>query len=105
MSLQRRPGEAISEAQIALSYLIAFFVLIGLYITLDMVFNFDELTEIRWDVRPSPHLGTLENRICDGLHRTLQLRINRANYAAMRPFLHGNVAVAREVGDFLKERM
>ena len=27
----------------------------------------DELTEIRWDVRPAPHLGTLENRICDGV--------------------------------------
>jgi glutamate---cysteine ligase / carboxylate-amine ligase len=27
----------------------------------------DELTEVRWDVRPSPHLGTLENRICDGV--------------------------------------
>jgi len=27
----------------------------------------DELTEVRWDVRPAPHLGTLENRICDGV--------------------------------------
>ena len=27
----------------------------------------DELTEIRWDVRPATHLGTLENRICDGV--------------------------------------
>ncbi|GAB7006888.1 glutamate--cysteine ligase [Nocardioides sp. AN3] len=27
----------------------------------------DELSEIRWDLRPSPHLGTLENRICDGV--------------------------------------
>ena len=25
------------------------------------------LTEVRWDVRPAPHLGTLENRICDGV--------------------------------------
>jgi len=25
------------------------------------------LSEIRWDLRPSPHLGTLENRICDGM--------------------------------------
>lgn len=25
------------------------------------------LSEIRWDVRPAPHLGTLENRICDGV--------------------------------------
>jgi len=27
----------------------------------------DELSEIRWDLRPASHLGTLENRICDGV--------------------------------------
>ncbi|WP_091113166.1 glutamate--cysteine ligase [Nocardioides psychrotolerans] len=27
----------------------------------------DELSEIRWDLRPAPHLGTLENRVCDGV--------------------------------------
>ena len=27
----------------------------------------EELTEVRWDVRPAPHLGTLENRVCDGV--------------------------------------
>ena len=27
----------------------------------------DELSEIRWDMRPSPHLGTIENRVCDGV--------------------------------------
>jgi carboxylate-amine ligase len=25
------------------------------------------LSEIRWDVRPAPHLGTIENRVCDGV--------------------------------------
>jgi carboxylate-amine ligase len=25
------------------------------------------LSEIRWDLRPAPHLGTLENRVCDGV--------------------------------------
>ena len=25
------------------------------------------LSEIRWDLRPAPHQGTLENRICDGV--------------------------------------
>ena len=25
------------------------------------------LSEIRWDIRPSRHLGTLENRVCDGV--------------------------------------
>src|SRR3954454_24388905 len=29
------------------NYLISFFVLIGLYVTLDMVFNFDELVEVQ----------------------------------------------------------
>ncbi len=29
----------------------------------------DGLTEIRWDVRPAAHLGTLENRVCDGVSR------------------------------------
>lgn len=27
----------------------------------------DELKEIRWDLRPAPHLGTLEVRVCDGV--------------------------------------
>ena len=27
----------------------------------------DDLTEIRWDVRPAHRLGTLENRVCDGV--------------------------------------
>lgn len=27
----------------------------------------DELSEIRWDLRPAPHIGTLENRVCDGV--------------------------------------
>lgn len=27
----------------------------------------DDLSEIRWDVRPAAHLGTLENRVCDGV--------------------------------------
>jgi carboxylate-amine ligase len=27
----------------------------------------DEISEVRWDVRPSPVHGTLENRVCDGV--------------------------------------
>ena len=27
----------------------------------------EELTEIRWDVRPAVTHGTLENRVCDGV--------------------------------------
>jgi glutamate---cysteine ligase / carboxylate-amine ligase len=31
------------------------------------------LSEIRWDVRPAPRLGTLENRICDGVSTLREL--------------------------------
>ncbi|MGO2655511.1 MAG: glutamate--cysteine ligase [Pseudoclavibacter sp.] len=27
----------------------------------------DQLNEIRWDIRPAPKFGTVENRVCDGL--------------------------------------
>jgi carboxylate-amine ligase len=27
----------------------------------------DSMSDVRWDVRPAPHLGTIENRICDGM--------------------------------------
>ncbi|MDQ3616623.1 MAG: glutamate--cysteine ligase [Actinomycetota bacterium] len=33
----------------------------------------DELNEIRWDVRPSPALGTVEVRICDGVSNVAEL--------------------------------
>ncbi len=33
----------------------------------------DQLNEIRWDIRPSPHLGTIEVRICDGVSNTAEL--------------------------------
>ncbi|MGY0388940.1 glutamate--cysteine ligase [Nocardioides sp. WG-D5] len=31
----------------------------------------EDISEIRWDIRPSPRIGTIENRICDGV-ATLQ---------------------------------
>lgn len=33
----------------------------------------DDLSEIRWDLRPASHLGTLENRICDGVSNFTEL--------------------------------
>jgi carboxylate-amine ligase len=33
----------------------------------------DDLSEIRWDLRPSPKLGTIENRICDGVSNVTEL--------------------------------
>jgi carboxylate-amine ligase len=27
----------------------------------------ETLGDVRWDIRPAPHLGTLENRVCDGV--------------------------------------
>ena len=33
----------------------------------------DHINEIRWDIRPSPRLGTLEVRICDGVSSLREL--------------------------------
>ena len=33
----------------------------------------DQLDELRWDVRPSPRLGTLEVRVCDGIPTVREL--------------------------------
>jgi carboxylate-amine ligase len=33
----------------------------------------DFLNDIRWDIRPSPHLGTVEVRICDGVSNLREL--------------------------------
>ena len=33
----------------------------------------DDLSEIRWDVRPASHLGTIENRVCDGVSNFTEL--------------------------------
>jgi carboxylate-amine ligase len=41
----------------------------------------DELDEIRWDLRPAPRLGTLENRVCDGVSTFDDL-------AALTAFMH-----------------
>ena len=27
----------------------------------------EDLADVRWDIRPSPHIGTIENRVCDGV--------------------------------------
>lgn len=33
----------------------------------------DHINEIRWDIRPSPHLGTVEVRVCDGISNLREL--------------------------------
>jgi carboxylate-amine ligase len=33
----------------------------------------DDFTEVRWDVRPAPHFGTVEVRICDGTSNVREL--------------------------------
>ncbi|WP_024795834.1 glutamate--cysteine ligase [Tomitella biformata] len=33
----------------------------------------DHLNEIRWDIRPAPHLGTIEIRVCDGIPTVAEL--------------------------------
>ena len=33
----------------------------------------DSMSDVRWDIRPSPRLGTLENRVCDGISDVREL--------------------------------
>lgn len=33
----------------------------------------DSMADVRWDLRPAPHLGTLEHRVCDGVSRLDEL--------------------------------
>src|SRR5699024_9205827 len=33
----------------------------------------DDVTEVRWDVRPVPRFGTVEQRICDGVSTLEQI--------------------------------
>lgn len=34
----------------------------------------EHMNELRWDIRPSPHLGTVEVRVCDGVSNLPELR-------------------------------
>ena len=34
----------------------------------------DSLSDVRWDIRPAPHLGTIEVRVCDGIPTLAELR-------------------------------
>ncbi|NNU26853.1 glutamate--cysteine ligase [Isoptericola sediminis] len=33
----------------------------------------DDFTEVRWDIRPAPHFGTVEVRVCDGTSNVTEL--------------------------------
>jgi carboxylate-amine ligase len=33
----------------------------------------DGMADVRWDIRPSPHLGTLEHRVCDGVSTVAEI--------------------------------
>jgi len=33
----------------------------------------DDVTEVRWDIRPAPRWGTIEVRVCDGVSTTVEL--------------------------------
>ncbi|MEO5851771.1 MAG: glutamate--cysteine ligase [Nocardioides sp.] len=33
----------------------------------------EQMSDIRWDIRPSPRLGTIENRVCDGVSTVREL--------------------------------
>jgi carboxylate-amine ligase len=33
----------------------------------------DSMSDVRWDIRPAPHLGTIEHRVCDGVSDAREL--------------------------------
>lgn len=41
----------------------------------------DSMSDVRWDIRPAPHLGTVEHRVCDGISNLDEL-------AAITALLH-----------------
>ena len=56
----------------------------------------DELSEIRWDVRPASHLGTLENRVCDGISTVDELAALTALMHCLVVDLDARVAAGEE---------
>ncbi|MCW2764813.1 MAG: putative enzyme [Nocardioides sp.] len=55
----------------------------------------EELNEIRWDVRPAARLGTLENRICDGVSTFADLSALVALMHCLVVDLDGRLAAGR----------
>lgn len=58
----------------------------------------DTLSEIRWDVRPAPHLGTVENRICDGVSNFTELAALTALMHCLVVDLDDRIAAGERIG-------
>ena len=57
----------------------------------------EEITEIRWDLRPAPRLGTLENRICDGVTNLTEMAGLVALMHCLVVDLDGRLAAGEEL--------
>lgn len=58
----------------------------------------EELSEIRWDVRPAPHLGTVEHRVCDGVSTLEEVGAIAALVHCLAVDLDTRLAAGEEVG-------
>ncbi|WP_337061364.1 glutamate--cysteine ligase [Kineococcus sp. G2] len=57
----------------------------------------DGLSDVRWDVRPSPKLGTIEVRVCDGTPTLRELRALTALVHCLVVHLDGELEAGREL--------
>lgn len=57
----------------------------------------DDFSEVRWDIRPSPRLGTLEVRICDGTPTLLELRALAALVHCFVEYFSSELDAGREL--------
>ena len=57
----------------------------------------DGLSDVRWDVRPSPRLGTIEVRVCDGTPTLWELRAITALVHCLVVHLDGELEAGREL--------
>ncbi|MER6972627.1 glutamate--cysteine ligase [Nocardioides sp. NPDC000445] len=57
----------------------------------------EDISEIRWDIRPSPRIGTIENRICDGVSTIQELAAIAALAHCLCVDLDSRVAAGKPV--------
>ncbi|GAB3237212.1 glutamate--cysteine ligase [Kineococcus gypseus] len=57
----------------------------------------DGLSDVRWDIRPSPKLGTIEVRVCDGTPTLRELRALTALVHCLVVHLDGELEAGREL--------
>jgi carboxylate-amine ligase len=67
-----------------------------LYNTLQVCGSIDSIKDLKWDMRPSPHYGTLEIRVCDGI-------ASLDETVAITAFIHGLAHWFRDHSTWLDE--